>query len=113
MGVSCVCDLYVYVYIYAYKQINNGLKEHTPGVPTLRKGNSQHLCSARMQIRSLARHRVDWRIQEWLNRCSIGCNCGSDLIPVPRTPYLGWPNRKKKKRIHTKLLATVDSRGRE
>ena len=35
--------------------------------------------------------------------CSLGPNCGSDLIPGPGTPYaMEWPKRKKRKKQTSK-----------
>ena len=42
---------------------------------------------------------VQWLGIQHGHMLSVGCNCGSDLIPGPRIPYATeWP--KKKKIIH-------------
>ena len=68
------------------------------GVPAVVQWNWQCLGSTRIQVPSPARH-SGLRILHCLS-CGLGHNCGSDLIPDPGTLYaLGWPKRKKKKRL--------------
>ena len=55
------------------------------------------LGSAGSQVRSSDPHRGS-RIRRCCS-CSLGCDCGSDLIPDPETPYaVGQPTMKKKKK---------------
>ena len=64
-------------------------------VPTVAQQDQQCLWSAGMQVRIPAQHsglRI-WRCCT----CSVGCNCGSHLIPDPGTLYASGDPRKKKK----------------
>ena len=55
----------------------------------------QCLWSTGTQVQSLAPH-SGLRIQHGWS-CGIGCNCGWDLIPGLRTPYVAGQPKKKRK----------------
>lgn len=54
----------------------------------------QHLCSPGTEIQSPARH-SGLRIPH-CHSCSVGCNCGWDLIPGPGTSYATESPKEKK-----------------
>ena len=68
------------------------------------------------QIQSLAQHNQVKHLA--LLSCSVGHNCGVDLIPGPETPYAkGWPKKEKEKKkkkkgsISTHWNVTEQSKG--
>ena len=59
--------------------------------------DGRHLGSAGMQVQFLAWN--GWVRIHCCHSCSLGPNCGSDLIPGLGTPYAaGRPKMKKKKK---------------
>jgi len=62
-------------------------------VPVMVQADRWRLRSTGTQVRSPARH-SGFRIQH-CHSCSLGYNCGSDLIPGQGTPYaLGQPKKR-------------------
>ena len=56
------------------------------------------ILSTGTQVQSLAQHSGSRIWQS--SSCSLGYNCGSDLIPGPGTPYaVRWPKKKKQKML--------------
>ena len=75
-----------------------GMLSHSEklGVPTVAQWNRVYLLNTRTQVPSLASH-SGLGIRH-CSSCSIAHNRGSELIPVPGTPYaIGQPKNKKKK----------------
>ena len=69
-------------------------ESHDLGIPTVAQQDQLCLWFAGTQVHSPAQHRL--RIQL---SYGIGCNCGSDLIPAPGTPYVaGRPKKEKEKK---------------
>ena len=67
------------------------------GAPAVARQSWQRLWRAGMQVRSLARH-SGLRIQHCLS-CSLGWNCGLDLISGPGTPYAVGQTKNKQKKM--------------
>ena len=70
------------------------------------QGNQWCLGNAGFQVRSPAWH-SRLRIRGCYS-CSLGHDCGSDMIPGQRTPYAMWqPKRKKKKKREREIILNV------
>ena len=66
------------------------------GVPPIMQWDRRHLGSIGTQVQSLA-HNSGLRMQH-CHSCSLGGNCGSDLIPGLGTPYaMGWERKNGRK----------------
>ena len=71
------------------------LKKLTYGISTVVQQDQRHLWSPRTQLQSPAQHS---ELRIWhCHSCSIGHNCGSDLIPGLGNPYAVGQSKKKKK----------------
>ena len=78
-------------------------KKHLIGVPTVEQQNWQHRGSTGTQVEYPALH-SGLRIRCCCS-CSLGHNCGLDLIPGPGTPYgVRWPKKIKKHLIKQYLM---------
>ena len=78
-------------------------------VLTLVQRDQQHLCSTGTQVPS-----PPWNkgLRIWCClSCSIGCNCGSDLIPSLATPYASGGQKRKKKIVIKKIFLKIAYRG--
>ena len=70
---------------------------HT-GVPTVMQQDQQCLWNTGTQVQSLTQ---DSGLKTWhCHSCSVGCNCGLDLIPGPGTPYASGQPQKRIKQIN-------------
>jgi len=70
------------------------------------------LGSAGSQVQSLAGHSELKIPSQCCPRCSLGCDCGLDLIPGLGIPYsMRQPKMKKKKKVSLTIISEMEHRG--